>query len=121
MSEAAFHRAVARYLALALKPPTIWSTIPSGGGGRVRGAQLKAAGLKRGLPDILVMHPAPYYGGPIVVGLELKAKAGRVSPHQREMMQAFLECRAWYVLCRSLDEVARALEFCKIPVHARPA
>lgn len=113
--------AVAGYLRVALKPPTVWSTIPSGGGGRVRGAQLKAAGLQRGLPDILVMHPAPNGQGPIVIGLELKAKRGRISPEQRTMLRAFHDCRAWYVLCRSLDEVAGTLEWCKVPLHARPA
>lgn len=121
MTEAALHRNVAAYLRLALKPPTVWSTLPAGGGGRIRGAQLKAAGLRKGLPDLLVIHPAPAYGGPIVVGLELKTKAGRISPAQREMMQAFLACRAHYILCRSLDEVKQALEFCKIPVRAWPA
>lgn len=120
MSEAAFHRSVARYLDVALHPPTIWSTIPSGGGGRIRGAQLKAMGLKRGLPDMLVIHPH-WPGGPIVVGLELKAKAGRVSPDQKAMMQAFTDCRAHYVLCRTVDEVAKALDFCKVPLMARPS
>lgn len=120
MSEAALHKAVAGYLRVALKPPTVWSTIPSGGGGRVRGALLKAAGLQRGLPDLLVMHPAKE-GGPIVVGLELKTKAGRISPEQKTMMQAFTDCRAWYVLCRSIDEVEKALRFCKVPLHARPS
>lgn len=120
MSEQALHRAVAAYLRVALKPPTVFSTIPSGGGGRVRGGQLKAMGLVCGLPDILVMHPAKT-GGPIVVGLELKTKVGRLSPDQRAMMQAFVDCRAWYILCRSLDEVRDALEFCRVPLHARPS
>ena len=121
MSEARFHRSVADYLRHALKPPTVWSTIPSGGGGAIRGAQLKAAGLQRGLPDLIVMHPGRAGGGPIVLGLELKAKAGRISPEQRAMMDAFVACRAWYVLCRTLDEVEGALTFVGIPTHARVA
>ena len=119
-TERAFHVQVAAYLRVALKPPTVWSTIPSGGGGRVRGALLKAAGLQRGLPDVLVMHPARE-GGPIVVGIELKVRKNRLSPDQRAMMQAFVDCRAWYILCRSLDEVRDALEFCRVPLHARPS
>ena len=116
--EQALHMSVARLLRLGLKPPTIWTTFPSGGGGLIRGAQLKALGLARGWPDLLIMHPAKDGGGPIVIGIELKAKGGRVSPDQRRVMEGFAGCRAWYVLARAPDEVEGALRYVGIPFYA---
>lgn len=106
MSESALHRAVAEYLDVVVKPPLFWTTIAHGGGGRVRGAQLKAMGLKKGWPDLLIIGP-----GPNVLGIELKAEKGRQSPEQREVETAFKNCAAWYVLCRSVQEVDRAVAF----------
>lgn len=106
ISEATLHRAVAEYLDVVIRPPMVWTTIAHGGGGRVRGAQLKAMGLKKGWPDILILAP-----GPNVLGIELKAKGGSQTPEQREIESAFYGCKAWYVLCRSVEEVARAVHF----------
>lgn len=114
-TEAQFHKQVADYLRVALRPPTVWTTIPAGGGGRVRGAQLKARGLQPGWPDIIIIDR-----GPNVIGLELKTKTGKQSPEQRFIAQAFKEVCAWYILARTLDEVARALRFCKVELHAEP-
>lgn len=114
--EQALQIAVAQYLGHALKAPTIWTAFPAGGGGKVRGAFLKAMGLKAGWPDILVMHPLEIH--PTVIGIELKAKAGRISPAQKVVMESFLACKAWYVLCRSVDEVEACLRYCKVPLHA---
>lgn len=109
---------VAQYLRVALRPPTIWSAFPAGGGGKIRGAFLKAMGLAQGWPDLLVMHPAAPGCGPVVVGIELKAAKGRQTPEQKAVSESFFACRAWYVLCRSLDEVEAALRYCKVPLHA---
>lgn len=116
--EAALHRATANFLRAALKPPTVWSTVPSGGGGRVRGAQLKAMGLAKGLPDILVVHPALSPGYSLVVGLELKARRGRLSPEQVAMQAAFGRAGGWYFVCRSLEDVEAALWEAQVPLHA---
>lgn len=104
---------VAEYLHRALKPPTIWTAFPAGGGGKVRGAFLKAMGLQAGWPDIIVIDR-----GPNVIGIELKAKTGTQSPAQKMIARAFAEVQAWYILCRTVDEVERALRFCKVPLHA---
>lgn len=113
--------AVAQYLGHALKAPTIWTAFPAGGGGKVRGAFLKAMGLKAGWPDILVIYSPDDRIATGVLGIELKAKAGRQTPAQHEIAQAFKDCHAWYVLCRSVDEVERALRFCKVPLSATVA
>lgn len=111
-SETILHRRVAEFLDAVLAPPITWTTIPAGGGGRIRGAQLKAMGLKRGWPDILIIAP-----GPNVLGIELKrpGKGGAQSPEQKAIEQAFVDCRCWYVLCRSVEEVLRALDYVRIP------
>ena len=116
MSEAQFHGAVADYLRATLRPPVIWTTIGHGGGGRVRGAQLKRLGLAKGWPDILIIAP-----GPNVIGLELKAGKNDLTPEQRQMEHAFFECRAWFVTCRSIEDVERALLFLKAIPAARAA
>ena len=114
--EAALHRAVAAFLRVALKPPTIWTTIPAGGGGRIRGAQLKAMGLQRGWPDILVIHPADE--GPLVVGIELKASKGRQSAEQKAFAEQFEKAGGYYFLCRSVEDVDYRLWELAIPLHA---
>ena len=52
--EQALQQAVARYLELALPKYARFTAFPAGGGGRVRGARLKAMGLAKGVPDILI-------------------------------------------------------------------
>lgn len=108
--------AVAQYLAHALKPPAFFTAFPAGGGGRLRGAFLKAMGLRAGMPDLLIFAP-----GPNVIGIELKSKAGRMTPAQMDVSSAFAGCSMWLVLCRSVDEVERALRFCKVPLSATVA
>ena len=56
--EERFHLAVAQYLALALKPPTLWSTIHHGARVSLRERYLiKRKGARAGLPDVIVLHP----------------------------------------------------------------
>lgn len=119
MTEQQLHRAVAAFLRVALKPPTTWTTMPAGGGGRVRGAQLKAMGLQPGWPDLLVIHPAGYsYRGALVVGLELKTAKGRLSDEQKAMDSEFFCAGAYYTVARSVDEVEGFLKGVGIPLHA---
>lgn len=121
--EAILQKAVADYLRVALRSPTIWTAIAHGvplGDKRssaIRGRQLKNLGLQKGWPDILVMHPAET-GGPIVLGIELKSKKGALQPEQRDLMQAFFGVGARYIICRSISNVEQALRFCDVPVRA---
>ena len=69
-------------------PEGFWfTTFPAGGGGKVRGAQLKAAGLKPGVPDILVCGGYEDISHNVhqkdVLWLELKAKDGTLSQVQK--------------------------------------
>lgn len=116
--EAQLHRAVAEYLRVALKPPTIWTTIGHGGGGRVRGAQLKAMGVQAGWPDIIVLHPNNILSC-VVACIELKASKGTQSKSQKLLAHSFDMAGANYSVCRTLEQVERALLDCNIPLHAR--
>ena len=111
--EAALHRAVAQYLTVALPKDAFWTTIPSGGGGKIRGANLKRMGLKPGVPDILIV----YRGLPFFI--ELKSKAGRVSPEQQGVMWTLGSQKISTFVCRSMDEVVDAVR--KITATQRTA
>lgn len=116
MTEAALHRSVARYLSLALVPPAWFTTFPAGGGGKVRGAKLKAAGLRAGMPDLLVFAPSGK-----LVGLELKTPIGRLSAEQVATHVAFRACGFSAFVCRSLEDVQAALDLARIPHRAKVA
>lgn len=109
MTEAQFHKQVADYLSAQLHAPTIWSTIPAGGGGLIRGANLKKRGLKRGWPDILVIHPFEDDAS-IVLGLELKTKKGTLSEDQKIVQLQFMNAGANYCACRTIEDVKGALK-----------
>ncbi len=108
VSEAALHNAVAKYLDVVIRPPMAWTSIDAGAGKmRARTAsQRKNRGVKKGWPDILILAP-----GPNLLGIELKTKTGKQSDEQKAVEAAFFGCKAWYVLCRSVEEVARAIHF----------
>lgn len=108
-SEEAFHRAVAQTLSLVLLPGSLATTIPSGGGGRIRGARLKAMGLLPGLPDWLIAH------GGKTLWIELKTAAGRVSPEQKLCHDRLRLTGHAVEVCRSIDQVVNALDRHNIP------
>ena len=119
--EQALQIAVAGYLALALKPPSFWSSIDHGAGKMTPASAglRKARGVKPGLPDVLVMHPI--FGHTLVIGVELKATVGRLSPSQHAVGAAFLGCNSHYFVARSVDEVEGFLRGVGIPLSARVA
>lgn len=120
--EEILHRAVADFLAKALRPPTWWSTFPAGGGGVVRGANLKAMGLRAGVPDLLIFHPQFVLGmaaGCIVVGAELKAGRNGTTEEQDETMADLMIAGAHCGVCRSIEDVAALLRRHGVPVHGK--
>jgi hypothetical protein len=108
--------AVASFLRATLRPPVIWSAFPAGGGGRLRGAFLKAMGLQAGWPDLIVMAPAGHYETR-VLGIELKAGKGKLSEAQLGIVERFLGINARIITARSIEEVELALRMSKIPLH----
>lgn len=115
--EAALQRAVAAYLDRVLAPPAIWTHIPSGGKRDARtGAQMKAAGLKPGWPDCLIVWSRQYLGTRML-GIELKVGKGRPSKAQLAMADNFAACYAQYAICSTLPEVEEALRICGVPTR----
>lgn len=111
MSESALHRTVADYLGVVLPPSVFWTTFPAGGGGRIRGALLKRAGLRPGVPDVSLIH------GGRSLWIELKTDRGRLSPEQVECHQAIEEAGGRVATCRTLEQVRNALLSWSVPMR----
>tara|TARA_R100000315_G_scaffold35184_1_gene14541 strand:+ start:4372 stop:4866 length:495 start_codon:yes stop_codon:yes gene_type:complete len=94
----------------------LWCHVPNEGHGRrgkegaIRGARLRAEGLKSGVPDILVFDKNSRPGS-VGLAIELKRqKGGRVSEDQKRWLEE-LEKRGWVCkVCRGFDEVHQVLK-----------
>jgi hypothetical protein len=96
---------VADYLDLAIAPPSFWTTFPSGGGGKARGGQLKARGLKAGVPDILIIKGdtgQAYWA-------ELKTEKGKLSDAQVAAINVLGAAGCRVAVIRSVDAMQKAL------------
>lgn len=111
MREEEVHRAVAHFLTVALVPPAFWTTFPAGGGGYVRGAHLKALGLKAGFPDILIIANGKPYG------IELKAPRKYAAPEQRALHAILRDAGCPTMVCRSSAEVEMTLRAWNVPMR----
>jgi vacuolar-type H+-ATPase subunit I/STV1 len=108
--EKLLHKAVAAYLNAVLPTSVWWTTFPAGGGGVIRGATLKAQGLKAGVPDILICHQARAYW------IELKAPKGRTSEEQEKCFNLLHFTIGTPVgTARCIDDVAGYLRLWAIP------
>lgn len=117
--EAQIQRAVASYLSLVLPNSVMWSAIGHGGGGKIRGAQLKGMGLRRGVPDIYIAWNIGH--GQQTLWIELKSKDGRQSDEQKQFQVCVENIGHSYRVCRSLDEVVNGVILCSVPTKARRA
>ena len=111
--ERSLHRAVADYLALALPADCAWTTFPAGSGGKARGGQLKAAGLRPGWPDLQFLYRGRF------LGIELKSAKGRVREAQDECMRLIVAAGGTWASARTLDDVERILVAFGIPLRGR--
>jgi hypothetical protein len=107
--ELLLHKAVAAYLNAVLPTTVWWTTFPAGGGGAIRGATLKAQGLKAGVPDLLIIHQGRAHW------IELKAPKGVSSDTQIDTAGRLEWAGCRTTLCRSIDEVREALKYWSIP------
>lgn len=109
-----FHKSVAQYLTLAMPLDAVWTTFPAGGGGKVRGAHLKAMGLRPGVPDILWWWRGQFGG------IELKARRGVMSESQKSFMMDFIMSDGCYLMAKSLSEIDLHLaNTCRLPLRTR--
>ena len=116
--EADLHKAVAQYLNLALPKNCWWSAIGHGGGGKIRGAQLKAMGLARGVPDIMIVPPEGDFSWRII-WIELKSKIGVLSAEQKATHKILSDLGCLVLVARSVSDVFDGLTN-TIKLRARP-
>ena len=81
-----------------LKKKVLFTAFPAGGGGRVRGAKLKKAGLQAGWPDIQFIYQGAYYG------LEIKTTTGRLSPAQIDLHKRLTDDGCSVAVARSVSD-----------------
>jgi hypothetical protein len=108
-----FHKSVAQYLTLAMPLDAVWTTFPAGGGGKVRGAHLKAMGLRPGVADVLWWW-AGYHGA-----VELKARKGVLADSQKLFRDAFIHTGGNYCVAKTLAEIDMHLFRIGIPLRTR--
>lgn len=121
------HVAVARALDLLLMPPATWTCFPAGNvqlSGQAA-AKLTRMGLKRGWPDILVLHGAAFgielkrLGGKLSRTRTVRTKRGglRVVEGQQDVFPRLQAAGMQISTCESVDEVLRALANWGVPLR----
>ncbi len=115
-AEESLQRTVADYLALCVPAPPSgpwWTAVnPIPAKSRAAAGISKAMGLRAGTPDIVMCWKGR------LVGIELKAGRGRMSPAQREAHDAITLAGGVVTTCRSLDEVMDLLATLGAPSRA---
>jgi hypothetical protein len=106
---------VAEFLARALAGVCWWSGVDHGAGkmGKAAAGRRKARGIRAGIPDILVLWQGR------LIGLEMKDARGTQSAPQRELQAEWQIHGAGYHVCRSLEDVDRALAREGVPMRYR--
>lgn len=89
-------------------PENALFAVPSGGmRDQIIGARLKAEGVRRGIPDLLLLVPRGQFHG---LALELKIPGGRISPEQKDVMW-FLSSQNYRAMaCFGLDSAIAELK-----------
>ena len=103
-SESNFQKSAIRLVrSLAPCDPRLVAHIPNGGQRTIMaGARLKAEGVVKGYPDIMVFADPYRFNG---LAIELKVWPNKPSPEQEEL-HALLESQGWRVaVCYGLGEV----------------
>ena len=111
--EQIFQMQVKKFLELALPKPDAWfGASAAKGTNKTTGGILQGMGYKAGTPDMLVIHE----GEPI--WLELKSARGRLSPAQEKCREDLVAAGCKWALCRTLDDVEKALRRFGVPLRA---
>jgi hypothetical protein len=113
LTEFDLHKAVAQYLDWCLAPPAFYTTFPAGWDkmSKTRAGMLYAAGLKAGIPDILI-----FYNGR-TIALELKAAKGRLSRIQQSTILLLEAAGVIVQVCKSVDEVETGMRLHGLPLR----
>jgi len=107
-------KAAADFLRIALPPPLRFMHIPNGGSRHhAEAAKLKGMGVQEGAADILIL------GWRTFIWIEMKSANGRLRPAQRDWRDWCIGIGAPWFLCRSVEDVADALESLQIRLNGR--
>ncbi len=118
-AEESLQRTIADYLALCVPVPPAgpWCTAvnPIPAKSRAAAGVSKAMGLRAGTPDIVLCWKGR------LIGIELKAGRGRLSPAQVETHDAITLAGGVVTTCRTLDDVVSFLATLGVPSRAHSA
>jgi hypothetical protein len=109
-------------LQIVLDPErTWWSAIDHGAGKLSKRAagMMKARGVKRGIPDVIIMFADGLTDHAHLIGIELKFGKGRRSEVQEDVAATWAIFGNAVFVARSLEEVQEILEFCHVPMRRR--
>jgi hypothetical protein len=125
--EDALHESVADALDVLVLPPAVWTTFPAGNVPLEPryAAKLARLGLKRGWPDILVLHQTLFgvelkrAGGALSRTRMVRARSGglRVLEGQADVFPRLIAAGMRIAVCRSVDEVVAALRGWGVPLR----
>ena len=106
--EATLQRDVCRFLKHAL--PDGWGFWMNLNNPRsaINGAQMKAMGLLKGVPDMSIAGPSAT--GARTLYIELKAPKGRLTPEQTAFLDWWSGIGGFCAVCRSVDDVEAFLK-----------
>jgi len=105
--------AVVKFLAVALDGNSEFFAVPNGGKRGFREAQrFKAAGVKAGVPDLIVINDGR------AIGIELKAGKTPLSEAQVRYHEMLRRARVPVTVCRSIEDVEAALRAAGVPLRA---
>lgn len=76
-------------------------------GGAGRGFHLKMMGVRKGMPDYLLLVPSGQYHG---MAIEMKSAIGRVSPEQKVMLDDLEKFGYFCVIARDSGTAREAIE-----------
>lgn len=96
--ELVLQSAIVDALKPVLRKEVLLTAFPAGGGGRVRGAKLKRAGLQAGWPDLQLVFKGRYYG------IEVKTPIGKLSTAQSHIHQRLEESGCKVAVVRSVND-----------------
>jgi len=125
------HEAVAHALDRLLLPPAMWTTFPAGAVPLPPqfAAKLSRLGLKRGWPDVLVLHGRVFgvelkrHGGGLSRTRVVRTRSGavRVLDGQVDVFPRLVAAGMLIAVCRSVDDVLSALATWQIPLRVAAA
>ena len=96
--ELVLQSAIVDALKPVLRKEVLLTAFPAGGGGRVRGAKLKRAGLQAGWPDLQLVYKGRYYG------IEVKTPIGKLSTAQTHIHHRLEESGCKVAVVRSVTD-----------------